>query len=78
MADIAQTIFSNALSSQKNFCIFITISFSFAQKGPVHKKSALVKVMDWRLTDDQPLPEPTLTQMLDATCVIINHNKSNV
>ena len=35
-------------------------------KGPIDTMSALVQVMDWHLTDDKSLPEPTMTQFIDA------------
>ena len=32
----------------------------------IDNKSALVQVMAWRRTGDKPLPEPILTQFIDA------------
>ena len=42
------------------------ISLKFVLKGPIDNKSALFRVVSWRLTGDKPLPEPILTQFTDA------------
>ena len=34
--------------------------------GLIDNKSALVKVMAWRQTGDEPLPGPMMTQFIDA------------
>ena len=44
----------------------IKISLKFVPKGPLGNKSALVWVMTWRWTGYKPLPEPMLTQFIDA------------
>ena len=44
----------------------ISISLKFVPKSPINIKSALVQVMAWRRTDDNPLPEPMLAQFTDA------------
>ena len=33
---------------------------------PIDKKSVLVQVMAWRQTGDNPLPEPMMTEFIDA------------
>ena len=38
----------------------------FVSKGLIDNKSALVRVMAWRRTDDKPLSEPLLNQFTDA------------
>ena len=35
-------------------------------KGPIDKKSAMAQVITWRRTGGKPLPEPVLTQPVDA------------
>ena len=50
----------------EKLCIFIRISLKFVPKGPIDNKSALVQVMACRLRGDKPLPEPMLTQFIDA------------
>ena len=50
----------------KNVRIFIQISLKFVPNGPIDNKSALVQVMAWRRTGDKPLPEPMMTQFIDA------------
>ena len=34
--------------------------------GPIDNKPALAKLMAWRWTGDKPLPEPLMTQFIDA------------
>ena len=38
----------------------------FLPKGPVDNKSALVQAVACRQTGGKPLPEPMLTQFIDA------------
>ena len=59
--DIFKYIFVN-----EKFCILIKISLKFVPKGPIDNKTALVQVMAWRRRGDKPLPEPVLTQFIDA------------
>ena len=49
-----------------NFCTLIRIPLKFVPKGPVDSKSALVHVMAWCRTGDEPLHEPMLTKFTDA------------
>ena len=44
----------------------IQISLKFVRKSPIDNKRALVQVMAWRRTGDKPLPEPMITQFIDA------------
>ena len=59
--DIFKHIFFN-----ENVRILIEISLKFVPNGPIENKSALVRVMAWRRTCNKPLPEPMLTQFIDA------------
>ena len=59
--DIFKHIFFN-----ENVRISIQISLKFVPNGPIDNKSALVQVIAWRRTGDKPLPEPMLTQFIDA------------
>ena len=59
IATISQTTF--AFFYEWNICILIRISLQFIPKGPIDNKSALVKVMTWRRTDDKAITEPKLT-----------------
>ena len=59
--DSFKCIFKN-----EKFCILIQISLKFVPKGPIESKSELLQVMAWRWTGDKPLPEPMLTQFIDA------------
>ena len=61
MADILERIFLN-----KNGRISIQISLKFVPKSPIDNKPALVQVMAWHRTGDKPLPEPMMTQFIDA------------
>ena len=46
--------------------IQIQISLKLVPKSPIDNKSALVRVMAWRRTGNKPLPEPMMTQLIDA------------
>ena len=50
----------------ENARISIQISLKFVPNGPIDNKSALVQVMAWHRTGDRSLPEPMLTQFIDA------------
>ena len=55
MANILQTFsFTKAFFFIDN-CILTQVSKKFVLKGPIAKKSALIQVMAWCLTDDKPL-----------------------
>ena len=59
--DLFKCIFIKEMS-----CIFIRISLKFVPKGPTDNESALFKVMACRRAGGKPLPEPMLTQFIDA------------
>ena len=62
MADISQTMFSNAFFLNVKFCILIQISLKNVPKGPIDNNQALVQIMAWRWIGDKPLSEPMLNQ----------------
>ena len=66
MAANSQTIFSDAFSLIKKFCISIKISLKFVSKGPIDNKPALVQVMAWRQIGVKPLYESMLTLFTDT------------
>ena len=49
----------------ENVFVLIKISLKF---GSIFNMSALVQVMEWRLTGDKPLPEPILTKIRHVIC----------
>ena len=59
--DLFKLIFFN-----ENVRLSIQIQLNFVPNGPIDNKSALDQVMAWRRTSDKPLPEPMLTQFIDA------------
>ena len=54
------------LAYNEGLCILIQIWLDFVRKGPIDNKSALVQVMAWQWMGDKPLPEPMLTEFIDA------------
>ena len=66
MAAISQTTLIQMHFHDENLCILIRISLKFVPDGPIDNKQTLVQVMAWRRTGDKPLPEPILTQFIDA------------
>ena len=46
--------------------------------GLIGGKTALAKVMAWRLTGDKPLPEPMLRKMSDTIWVSLGHNEQTM
>ena len=61
-ATFANDIFKCIFMDEKS----IRISLKFVPKGPIDNKAALVQVMAWRQTCDNPLPELLLIQLTDA------------
>ena len=59
--DIFKCIFLN-----ENDKIQIQISLKLVPRSPIDNKPALVQVMAWRWTGDEPLPEPMMTQFTDT------------
>ena len=52
------------------FCFFlndkIKISLKLVPRSPIDNKTALVQGMAWRRTGDKSLPEPMMTQFIEA------------
>ena len=61
----ADDILKRILMNEK-FCISISDPLKFVPKGAVDNKAALGQVMAWRWTGNKPLPEPMMTQFIDA------------
>ena len=59
--DIFKCIFLNEHDK-----IPIQISLKLVPRSPIDNKPVLVQVMAWRRTGDKPLPEPMMTQSIDA------------
>ena len=59
--DIFKCIFLN-----EKYRISIKIPLKFVPMNLIDNKLALVQVMAWRRTGDKPLPEPMMTQIIDA------------
>ena len=50
----------------ENERIPIRISLKLGPMSPIDNKPALAQVMAWHRTNDKPLPDPMLTQFIDA------------
>ena len=59
--DILECIFLN-----ENDRIPIQISLRFVPRSLIDNKPALVQAAAWCRTGDKPLPEPMMTQLIDA------------
>ena len=66
MAAILSDHIFTYISLKENDRIPIQISLKFVPMSPNDNKPALVQAMAWRRTGDNPLPEPMMTQFLDA------------
>ena len=64
-AILADDIF-NCIFLNENDRILIQISLKYVPRSPIGNKSALIQVMVWRRPGDKPLPEPMMTQFIDA------------
>ena len=62
--DIFKCIFLN-----ENEWISPRISLKFVPKGPINNNPALVQIMTWRRSDDKPLSEPMMVNLLPHICV---------
>ena len=62
--DIFKRIFLN-----ENVRISIKISLKFVPKGPINNNPALVQIMDWRRSGDNPLSEPMMVRLPTHICV---------
>ena len=52
-----------------NVRISIKISLKFVPKGPINNNPALVQIMAWRRSGDNPLSEPVMVSLLTHICV---------
>ena len=66
MAEILADDIFNCIFLNENDRIPIQISLRYVPRSPIDNKSALVQVMAWRRTGEKPLPEPMMTQFIDA------------
>ena len=64
-AILADNIF-NCIFLNENDKIPIQISLKYVPRSLIDNKSALAQIMTWRRTGDKPLPEPMMTQFIDA------------
>ena len=64
-AILADDIF-NCIFLNENDRIPIRISLKYVPRSPIDNKLALVQVMAMRRTGVNPLPEPMMTQFIDA------------
>ena len=64
-AVLADNIFK-CIFLNENDRIVIQISLKFVPRSSINNKSALVQVMAWHQTGNNPLPEPLMTQFTDA------------
>ena len=62
--DIFKCIFLN-----ENVWISIKVSLTFVPKGPINNIPALVQIMAWHWSGDEPLPEPMMVSLLTHICV---------
>ena len=69
MAAFFQTTFSKTFSSMKMYKSLIKISLTFVPEGPINNIPALVQIMAWRRTGDEPLSEPMMVSLLTHICV---------
>ena len=53
----------------ENAWISIKISLKFVPKGPMNKIPALVQIMAWHRSGDEPLSEPMMVSLLMHICV---------
>ena len=66
--DIFTCIFFN-----ENCCILIKFSLKYVRKGPIDNNSALVQIMAWRRSGDNPLSEPMMISLPTHICVTRPH-----
>ena len=64
-AILADDIF-NCFFLYENDRIQIQISLKYVPRSPIDNMLALVQVMAWCRTGDESLPEPMMTQLIDA------------
>ena len=61
----ADDIFRRIFMKTKN-CISIRISLKIVPNGAIDNNSAMLQIMAWRRTGDEPVSESMLTQFIDA------------
>ena len=61
-ANLADDVFNRIFLNES----VIKMSLQFVPRGSIDIKTALVEVMAWRRTGDRSLPQPMLTQFIDA------------
>ena len=63
--DLADSIFKCIFLNKKDRSV-IQISLNFVAMGSIDNRPSLVQVMAWCWTSNKPLPEPMMTQFIDA------------
>ena len=53
----------------ENVRISIKISLKFVPKGPINNNPAMVQIMAWRCSGDEPLSEPMMVRLPTHICV---------
>ena len=66
MAAILLIFLAVFLLSEKKICILIQISLKFVPMGPIYIMSALMQVMAWHSTGDDPLLALSQTQSIQT------------
>ena len=66
---ILQTTFSNAFSWMKIYWFRIKIPLKFISNGSINNILALVQIMAWRRSGDEPLSESIMIILLTHKCV---------
>ena len=66
MAAILTDNILNCIFLNENDRILIQISLKYVPKSQINSKPELVQVMAWCRTGNKPLPEPMMTQFIDA------------
>ena len=60
----------NTTRPEQNSCndvdIIMQISLKFGSKGSNDNNSALIEIMAWHRIGDKPLPEPMMSEFMDA------------
>ena len=65
----ADDTFKRIIFLNENIKISIKISLKFVPKGPINNIPALVQIMGWRRSCDNPLSEPMMVSLLTHICV---------
>ena len=59
VAKFADDIFEFIFLNEK-FCVSIRISLKFVSQSPINNIAALVQIMAWHQSGDEPLSEPMM------------------